>query len=340
MSRDSLQVRSGRFVAFARRCVAGIAACSLAAFATAPAAQTAPEFPRAPVRLVVPFPPGGPTDLLARILVGKLNEIWSQPVVVEYKPGAGTVIGVDFVAKSAPDGHTIALVNSAYTINPLLLKKMPYDTLRDLTGVTQVTNMTMAFVAAPSVPFDTVPQLVDWARKNPGKLSFATPGAGGTAHLLGELLNRAAGIDLLHVPYKGSSPAHSDVIGGRVELMFDPLFSVLQHVRAGKMKVVALASERRVPNFEQYPVIAEQYPSVTGSALLGLVVPAATPKAVIDRIQADVARSLDTPAERKRIAELGMDVVASTPAQFDAFIRAEMAKWGKVVREANIRIEQ
>lgn len=300
----------------------------------------AQDFPKGPVRLVVPFPPGGPTDLLARILVGKLTELWPQPVLVEYKPGAGTVIGIDYVAKSAPDGHTIALVNSAFTINPLLLKKMPFDTLRDLAPVTQVTNMTMAFVATPNAPFTTVPELVAFAKRNPGKLAFATPGAGGTAHLLGELLNRAAGLDLLHVPYKGSAPAHSDVVGGRVDLMFDPLFSVLQHVRGGKMKVVALAADKRVPGFEQYPVIAEQYPSVTGAAMLGLVVPAATPAATIARIQADVARALDTPTERKRIAELGMDVVASTPDRFAAFVRSEMAKWGKVIRDADIRLEQ
>lgn len=313
--------------------------CTAIAFALPAHAQDA-AYPKGPVKMIVPFPPGGPTDLLGRILSQKLQEIWAHPVVIEYKPGAGTVIGVDAVAKSAADGYTIGLVNSAYTINPVLLPSMPYNTVRDLANITQVVNMTMALVVNPQAPFSNVQEMVAFAKRNPGKLTYATPGAGGAAHLAGELLNRAAGIDLVHVPYKGSSPAQTDVVGGRVDLMIDPLFSALPFIRSGKMKVVALAAERRVPGFEQYPVIAENYSGVTVSAMLGLVVPAATPRGVINRIHADVAKALDTANERKRIAELGMDVAVTPPEQFDAFVKSEMAKWGKVIREAKIQPPQ
>lgn len=304
------------------------------------AEDPAASYPRAPVRLVVPFPPGGPTDLLGRLLAQKLQSLWAQPVITDYKPGAGTVIGVDAVAKSAPDGYTLGLVNSAYTINPVLLRSMPYDSEHDLINVTQVVNMTMALVATPAAPFDSVPGLLAYARAHPGRLAFATPGAGGAAHLVGEMLNRAAGIDLLHVPYKGSSPAQADVIGGRVDLMFDPLFSALPFVRSGKLKLIALAAPERVAGFEQVPVIAETVPGVNASAILGLIVPAGVPQAIVHRIQSDVARALDTPEERRRIAELGMALSLSSSAQFDAFVRSDRAKWQRVIREAHIEPPQ
>ncbi len=300
------------------------------------AEDSASAYPKGPVRLVIPFPPGGPTDSLGRILAQRLQEAWGQPVLSDYKPGAGTVIGIDAVAKSTPDGMTIGLVNSAYTINPVLLNAMPYDTLRDLTAVTQVVTMTMALLAYPGTPFNTFPELLAYARGHPATLSYATPGAGGAAHLAGELLNRSAGIDLLHVPYKGSSPAQTDVMAGRVDLMFDPLFSALPFVRAGKLKVIALAAERPVAGFEQYSVINQTVSGVVVSAMLGLVVPAATPPAIVQRIQSDVARALDPPAERRKIADLGMEVMASTPAEFDRFVRSEMQKWSRVIREAHI----
>jgi tripartite-type tricarboxylate transporter receptor subunit TctC len=297
------------------------------------------DYPKGIVRFVVPFPPGGPTDTLGRIVTVRLQEAWGRPVLIEYKPGGNTSVGIDAVAKSAPDGHTVGLVNSAFPILPLLRKNMPYDTLKDLAGVSQLVDIEIALVASSAAPFATLGELVAHAKRNPGKLSFATPGAGGTAHLVGELLKRAAGIDIVHVPYKGSAPAQTDVIGGRVELMVDPFFSALPFVRAGKMKMIASAGERRIAGFEQYPTIAETYPGFEAKALLGLVVPAATPRAVIERLQADVAKVVNAPAERRRIEELGMQVVASRPAQFDAFIRAEQAKWGRVIQEAKIELE-
>jgi tripartite-type tricarboxylate transporter receptor subunit TctC len=314
-----------------------LASFGLGPWAIAPA--VAQEFPKGPVRLIVPFPPGGPTDTIARLMSQKLQASWSQPVVIEYKPGAGTVIGTDIVAKSAPDGHTIGVVVSSYTINPALLRSMPYDTLKDLSGVTHLTSFPLGLVAHPGVPFDDIKGLVEYAKRNPGKLSFATPGTGGTAHLAGEILNDAAGIDLVHVPYKGSAPAQTDVLGGRVALMFDPLFSALPFVRAGKMKVIAVTTGRRVAGFEQYPTVAETFPGFDVSALLGFVVPSATPRAIVRKIYADSAKAVNLPDVRSRIVELGNEVIGSTPEEFDAFVAAEIRKWAKVISEKGIRAD-
>jgi tripartite-type tricarboxylate transporter receptor subunit TctC len=308
----------------------------LCSFALAAAAQ---EFPKGQVRLVVPFTPGGPTDVIARLMSQKLQEIWTRPVLVDYKPGAGTVVGIDHVAKSQPDGHTIGIVVSSYTINPVLRRQMPYDTLKDLSGVTMLTTFPIALVANTDVPFNDIKGLVEHAKRNPGKLSYATPGVGGTTHLAVELLNVVAGIEMVHVPYKGSAPAQTDVIGGRVPLMGDPLFSAMPFVRAGKLKVIAVTTARRVPGFEQFPTIAETYPGFDVSAYLGFVVPSATPRDIVKKIQADSARALEMPDLRARIVELGNNPVGSTPEDFDAFIATDMKKWAKVIREARIPLE-
>jgi tripartite-type tricarboxylate transporter receptor subunit TctC len=299
----------------------------------------AQEFPKGPVRIIVPFPPGGPTDTIARLMSQKLQLLWSQPVVIEYKPGAGTVIGTDAVAKSAPDGRTIGVVVSSYTINPVLHRPMPYDTLKDLSGVTRLVNIPLVLVAHPDAPFDDLKGLVAYAKRNPGKLNYASPGAGGTAHLAGELLNDAAGIDLVHVPYKGSAPAQTDVLGGRVPLMIDPLFSALPYVRAGRMKVIAVTTERRVAGFEQYPTVAETFPGFDVSSLLGFVVPSATPRAIVSKIYADSVKAVNLPDVRSRIMELGNEVIGSTPEEFDAFVAAEIKRWTRVITEKGIRAD-
>jgi tripartite-type tricarboxylate transporter receptor subunit TctC len=243
------------------------------------------------------------------------------------------------VAKSQPDGHTIGIVVSSYTINPVLRRQMPYDTLKDLSGVTMLTTFPIALVANTDVPFNDIKGLVEHAKRNPGKLSYATPGVGGTTHLAVELLNVVAGIEMVHVPYKGSAPAQTDVIGGRVPLMGDPLFSAMPFVRAGKLKVIAVTTARRVPGFEQFPTIAETYPGFDVSAYLGFVVPSATPRDIVKKIQADSARALEMPDLRARIVELGNNPVGSTPEDFDAFIATDMKKWAKVIREARIPLE-
>jgi tripartite-type tricarboxylate transporter receptor subunit TctC len=302
-------------------------------------AVQAAEYPRGPVRLIVPFTPGGPTDTIARLMGQKLEAIWSQPIIIDYKPGAGTVVGVAHVAQSAPDGQTIGIVVSSYTINPVLRREMPYDTLKDLRGVSMLTTFAVALVANPSVPFHDLKGMVAYAKKNPGKLSFATPGVGGTTHLAVELLKGIAGIDMVHVPYKGSAPGQVDVIAGRVPLMSDPLFSAMPFVRAGKLKVLAVTTEERVPGFEKYPTVAETYPGFDVRAYLGFVVPKKTPPATVRAIRLAAVQALQMPDLKRKIEELGNTPVGSTPEEFDRFIAADMKKWAKVIKDAKIPLE-
>ena len=300
-------------------------------------AQT-PAYPRAPVRFVVPFPPGGPTDTVARLLSQQLQEAWGQPVLLDYKPGAGTVIGIDAVAKSPPDGSVFGMVNSAYAVNPALRPTMPYRTPQDLAGVTQVANLHLAWVARPDAPFNNLAEMIAYAKKNPGKLVYGTPGAGSSTHLSMELLKREVGIDLLHAPFKGSAPAHTELLGGRIDLVADPFLSIIQFVKAGRMKMIATVGSQKVAG-HNFPIASETVPGFSVSALLGFVAPAGTPKPVLQKVQSDMARVLRTPEMQQKVEELGMEVVASTPEQFDAFIASEMQRWGRIVKEANIRAE-
>ena len=302
-------------------------------------AALAQDFPKGAVRLIVPFPPGGPTDIVGRIMAQKLGEVWNSSVIVENKPGAGTSIGTDVVAKSVPDGQTIGMVITAYMINPSLQAKLPFDTLKDLTNVTQLVTQHVVLVANPSAPFNTVAELIAYAKKNPGKLTYASPGTGTSAHLAGELLKNEAGIDMVHAPYKGSGPAQTDLVAGRVDLMMDVYHSAKPQVEAGKLKVIALAAPKRPAGLAQFPVIAATVPAVSVTSLFGLVVPAATPRPVVNRIYADSARVLAMPEVRERLAGLGLEVVGSTPEQFDAFVRSEIAKWAKVVKDNNIKAD-
>ena len=315
-----------------RRCLLAAGALALAGPARAQ------EFPKGPVRIVVPFPPGGPTDTVARLLAQQLQEIWGQPVNIEYKPGAGTVIGVDFVAKAAADGQTFAMVNSSFATNPSLRKSMPYRTPQDLAGITQIANLQLAIVARPDAPFNTVPELIAYAKKNPGKLTYGTPGAGSTTHLGTELLKREAGIDVLHAPFKGSAPAHTELMGGRIDFITDPFLSIIPFVKAGRMKMIATFGDRRVAGYD-YPTVAETLPGFSVNALLGFVAPAGTPKPVLQKIQADTARALNAPDTKRRVEDLGMEVVASRPEQFDAFVAGEMRRWERVIRDAKIEAE-
>jgi tripartite-type tricarboxylate transporter receptor subunit TctC len=313
---------------------AGLTVAALAV----PLRAAARDFPAGPVKIIIPFAPGGPTDTVGRLIGQKLQEIWGQPVIIDYKPGAGTAIGADFVAKSAPDGLTIGMVNSSFAVNPSLRRSLPYDTVKDLAGITQIANLELAIVARPDTPFNNVRELVAYAKKNPGKLTYGTPGAGSTTHLGAELLKREAGFDMLHAPFKGSAPAHTELMGGRIDLVFDPLLSVLPYVKAGRMKMIATLGEKRVPGFD-YPTVAETLPGFHVNALLGFVAPRATPAAAVQKMQQDIARVLNAPDMRKRIEEQGMTVVASTSAQFDAFVQSEMKRWAKTIADAGIQAE-
>ncbi len=296
------------------------------------------EFPERPVRLIVPLPPGGATDVVARLLAQKLEAAWGQPVVLDHKPGGGTVIGAQAVASAPPDGHTLGIVISAFTINPTLRKDLPYDTLKDFAPVTQIGNTLMALVGAPEAPAD-LNALVAAAKQRPGELAYASLGVGTGTHLAGELLKMRAGIDLLHVPYAGSAPAYKDLLGGRVPLAFVLLQSALPHVRAGRLKVLGVTAAKRSEAYPEYPALAEQLPGFSVDSMVGLVAPGATPKALVARIGSDAATALRDAALRAKYAELGMDPVGSSPEAFGAFLRAEIAKWAPVVKASGAKAD-
>ena len=289
-------------------------------------------FPSKPVTLVVPNAPGGAIDILARLLEAKLRDAWGQPINVVYKPGAGTVLGTDFTAKSAPDGHTMCLVVTSHVINPSLRKNMPFDTVKDLAGISLVATSPIVISATPGLPANNLKELIDLAKQQPGKLTYASPGSGSSMHLAAEMLKTVAGIDMLHAPYKGSGPAYPDVFSGRVEVMFDPLFSSLPHIRSGRMKALAVISPQRSPIAPEVPAAVETLPGYVVQSVFGLVVPAGTPRDAVNRIARDVNAALVNAEVKTRMADIGLVPVGTTPAEFDAFIRTEIDKWAIVVK--------
>jgi tripartite-type tricarboxylate transporter receptor subunit TctC len=312
---------------------------ALAFASLAPAAVLAQAFPSKPVRLVVPFPPGGATDIIARLLAAKLQEAWGQPVVVDNKPGAGSVVGTDLVAKSAPDGHTLGVVVTAHVINPSLRTNMPYDTVRDLSGIGQIAQAHIALAAHPSFEAGSEAELVALARKSPGKITYASPGSGSALHLGMELFKTAAGIDLVHIPYKGGPPATQDVLGGRVPLLVDLHFAASPQLKGGKLKPIALLSPKRPASAPDIPVVAETYPAVAAVSIYGVVAPAATPRDIVRKLGIDVASAVKTAEVTERMLQQGIEPVTSSPEQFDALIRAEIEKWARVVKASGAKAD-
>lgn len=313
-----------------------LAAAALAA--SLPAAAQG-SFPSKPVTLVVPNAPGGAVDILARLLEKTLTETWGQRVLVVYKPGAGTVLGTDFVAKSDPDGHTIGLIVTSHVINPSLRSNLPYDTLKDLSGVTMLATSPILLSATNSLPANTIKEVIALAKKEPGKLAYASPGSGSSMHLGVELLKTEAGIDMLHAPYKGSGPAFPDVFAGRVQLMADPLFSSLPHIKAGKMKPIAIMSAKRSPIAPEIPTIAETIPGFLVQSVFGAVVPSGTPRAVVHKISADMTKAVQSPEMKARMADIGLTPEGGSAEDFDKFIRTEIDKWAKVVKASGAKAD-
>ncbi|OVZ57491.1 MFS transporter [Pigmentiphaga sp. NML080357] len=327
------------FLPHPRRRTALAALLAAAAGPRLAGAQPDPAWPSRPVKLIVPFAPGGPTDTIARMLAEKMQAAWQQPVVVDYKPGGGTITGTNTVAKAPPDGYTLGMAISALMINPSMQASLPYDTRKDLAAVSQVALTHFGLFAHPSLPVDTVPELIAYAKRNPGKLSYATPGVGTGTHLAGELLAHMAGIELVHVPYKGSSPAQQDVIGGRVPLLFDVMFSAMPYVEDKRLKLIALASPKRAASQPDVPLIAETVPGFSAMSTIGIIEPAGVPAELRRRVGADIARIVKAPDLSARMGQLGMEPVGSTPEQYAALIDAEIDKWAKVVKTAGIKIE-
>lgn len=311
----------------------------LAALFGAPGAARAQNFPNHAVTLVVPNAPGGPMDILARLFSTYLEAQWKQSVIVVYKPGAGTAAGTEFVARSAPDGYTLAMVATAHVINPSLRPDLPFDTIKDLAGVGMTAVSHLVIEATPALPVNTIPALIAYGKKNPGKLTYASAGSGSSMHLAGELLKTKTGLDMVHVPYKGSSSAYPDVFSGRVELMIDPLYSSKPYIDSGKTKALAIASLTRAELAPEIPTVAETVPGFNVQSINGVVVPKATPRDVVHKLNADFIAVLNQPELRARLKEVGLEVSTDTPEEFDDYIRTEIEKWAEVVRISGAKSE-
>lgn len=314
-------------------------AALLAFFLTAGAgAIHAQPYPAGPIRIVVPFTPGGGTDILARLIGQKLNEAWNQPVVVENRPGASGTVGTAFVAKAPGDGHTVLIVPAGYAGNPSLYSKLPYDQNRELTPVSRLASGPLTLVVHPSLPAKSVKEFIAFARSRPGEINFGSSGAGTLPHLSAELFNSMSGIKLVHIPYKGAGAAVTDVMAGRVPVYFMNILQSLSLIKAGKLRALGVTTPERTPIAPEIPSIAEA--GLKGFDMTnwyGLLVPAATPREVIVKLNAEVARALKLPELRSRLADDGMTVVASTPEQFAEFLARETAKFARVIEAAGIK---
>jgi tripartite-type tricarboxylate transporter receptor subunit TctC len=299
----------------------------------------AQAYPNRPLRIVVPLSAGA-ADTLSRMIAAKLTERWGQPVIVENRPGAGTTIGTDLVAKAPADGYTLLMATFSHAVNATFYRKLPFDTLKDFTAVTLVASAPNVLQVNPSVPAQTVAELVALAKSQPGKLNFASAGNGSSSHLAGELFKTLAEVQIVHVPYKGAAPAMTDLLGGRVEMSFDPLPSSLAHIQGGKLRPLAVTTTTRSPVLPNVPTVAEAgVPGYELNGWSGLLVHANTPKEIVAALNREIVGIVRAPDVKERFARLGFDIVGNTPEQFQAFIEAEVVKWGKVVREAKIHAD-
>jgi len=299
----------------------------------------AQTFPSKPIRIVVPFTPGGPNDILARMIGQRYTVVWGQQTLVDNRPGGGTVIGTDIVAKAPADGHTLLMVSTSHAANPSLMSKLPFDTLRDFVSVGQAVSSPNVLVVHPSVPARHTRALLDIAKARPGQITFASGGSGAATHLAGELLKILGGVEMTHIPYKGAGPATIDLISGQVTWMFGTILPTIPHVRAGKLRALAVSGKRRAEVLPEVPTVAEHVPGFEASSWYGVFAPAGTPAEVIIKLNQEMARAL-TPVEvRQRLAAEGTEVVAGNPEDFMQLFRAEAAKWARVIKQAGIRLE-
>jgi tripartite-type tricarboxylate transporter receptor subunit TctC len=314
--------------------------CSIVIASTAGIAF-AQGYPSKPIRFIVGMAAGGATDIMARLIGQKLSESLKQPVVVENHPGAGTSISLDLGAKAAPDGYTLLKVSFSTAVNPSLFPNQPYDVVRDFAPVSQTASMMMFLVVHPSLPVKSVKELIALAKSKPGKLDYAASGIGGATHLAGEMFKSMAGVDMVAIPYKGTAPALNDVLAGIEPIIFEAMPAVLPHVRAGKLRVLAVCNAKRSPLFPDVPTMAEAgVPGYEITTWTGVVVPKRTPKEIVTLLNREIVRSLNMPDVKERFAVMGADPAGSTPEEFSAFIQAEIKKWAKVIKDSNIKAEQ
>ncbi|OZI79432.1 tripartite tricarboxylate transporter substrate binding protein [Bordetella genomosp. 2] len=308
---------------------------SLCAMVLTGAVAHADPYPARPVSMVVPYPAGGATDVVARAVAEQLTQAWKQPVVVENRAGAGTTIAAAAVARAPGDGYTLFMTTSAHTISGHLYPQLPYDPVQDFRPITLVTKVPLVLVVNPSVPAATLPEFLDYLKAHGDKVNFASPGNGTAQHLSGELFKLATQSQIIHVPYRGDAPAFTDLAGGQVQMMLATITSALPLIKSGKLRALAVAHGKRVPALAEVPTFAEAgMPGFEAATWFGLLAPASLPPELAQRIYQDVARIVDTPQMRQRIEALGGDVANSTPQQFAEFIAAEQQKWGQAVQAA------
>jgi tripartite-type tricarboxylate transporter receptor subunit TctC len=312
---------------------------SCAAHAAQPAASTG-NYPQRPIRVIVPFAAGGGLDITARLIGQRITEKWGQNFVIDTRPGAATIVGTEIAARALPDGYTILMITTTFAINPSLYKKLPYDPFKDFTAITQLNSQPNIVVVNPTFAASSVKELIALAKTKQGGLTFASPGAGSAPHLSGELFQRMAGLQMVHVPYKGIPPAVTDVLGGRVSMLFTTTISAAPHLKSGKLKALALTSAKRLPNMPDVPTIGETVPGYQAEAFQGVVAPAGVPRPIIDKLAAEIIAIVRSREIAERFDADGAIPVASSPQQFSGFLKSEMLKWGKVIKEAGIQLEQ
>ena len=315
-------------------------AAALLLAATASLAFGAESWPSRSIRFIVPYPPGGPTDLMARSMSGRLTEALGQTVVVDNRPGAGGNVGTELAAKAPPDGYTMLMgAISTHSINASLYRKLAFDPVKDFAPITQASIIPLVINAHPSLPVANVKELVALAKKNPGQLSYGSSGNGGGTRLAGELFKMMTGTNILHVPYKGLAPATTDIMGGNIPLLINDLTTALQPYKAGRLKILGVSTARRVPQIPEVPTIAETLPGYEAHTWFGVLVPAATPQPIVDRLSRESMKILQSDEIKRRFAEVGAEPVGGTPQQFAAFMAAETIKWAKVIKASGARVD-
>ena len=315
-----------------------LAFCACLALPLAANAQGWPT--KQPIKFIVVYPPGGASDVTARLIGAKLGEVLGTSVVIENKPGANGIIATDFVAKSAPDGYTMLMANlGPNALNPVVYKKLPYDAIKDFTGVTLTTIVPQVVVVNQDVPVKTIPELIAYSKANPGKVSFGSAGQGASNHLSGELLNAMGGIKMQHVPYKGDAPSIVDLIGGQIQLALPTTVAGLPHVRSGKLRAIGVTSKKRLDSLPDVAAVAETLPGYEAVSWGGVMVPAGTPKEIVNRLNVEINKILKMPDVAAKLEGLGAIIVGSTPEEFDKYVKDEIAKWGKVARDNNIALD-
>ncbi len=321
-----------------RMMIVKVAVACVAVVGALPAAgQT---YPSKAIRYIVPFPPAGATDILARWVAEKITPALGHPVVVENRPGAAGGVGTDLVAKSPPDGYTILMATAAQAISETLYVRQPFSFARDLTAVALIARVPNVMEVHPSVPVKTVKEFIALAKAQPGQINFASSGAGTTIHMSGELFKLLAGVDIVHIPYKGSAPALTDLMAGQVSVMWDNLPASMPYIKAGRLRAIAITSAARYPGLPELPTIAESgVPGYEASAWFGVVAPAAMPREAITRLNTEINRAVNLPDMKERFAQQGAIPAPGTPEDFASWIRAEIAKWGKVVKASGAKVE-